>query len=309
MARSPESSLDRLRRQVWIRALRYDYNRKMAEDTSLSPSAQALVSWAEFGRMLLQQNAECENTITWRFQGLLGIINNGNDPRRTILRIPVKELAQDLPQNARIVNRRPSGRPATGEKNSDSISYIEIPIDLVYCGEALCPGSDQWLNAYLWELTKSNLPKLEDLRVIISHLKKILGVCTMPAKMQKKFQIMQIDDTKNNPHEMLIERYRNSLKPFAELPTANSLSLLAALTTESYITGHEILLELHQESFYQGCKRYFENPEFSDIKDTIDRVLIQKIVLQEWDEPFAYHTSSLNSPFITESSSINLSLL
>jgi hypothetical protein len=279
MARPPDSSLDRLRRQVWIRALRIDYNKKIAKKNSPSKSVLALASWAELGRLLIEQNADVAPITAVRLQGLLGIVNKGNDPRRTILRIPVKELAHGAPQSACIVKRRPSGRSVDDDNQSDSISYAEIPINLVECGETLCPGSDQWLNAYLWELTKSTtLPSLEDLRLNISWLKQKLDVCIS--------------------HEMLIERYRNSLQPFAELPTANSLSLLAALTTESYITGQVVLLELHRECFYQGCKLFFSNPEFSTIRDVIDKFMIRKIVQQEWNEPFAYHISSLNSPFI-----------
>jgi hypothetical protein len=300
MARPPDSPLDRLRRQVWVRALRNDYKKSMLGRGSSNDPAKAFVSWSELGRLLVQQDAVAGSLSQIRLQGLLGIVNKGSDPRRTILRIPVKEMARDAPQNVRIVKRRPSGRLEFGNDQNDVISYAEIPVNLVDCGEALCPGSDQWLNAYLWELTKSTtLPSLENLRLNISWLKQKLNVCTLPKRLHNHFFDMSVDNTETLHHKMLIERYRNSLKQFEESPTANSLGLLAALTTESYITGQVALLELHRECFYQGCKLFFSNPEFSTIRDVIDKFLMQKIVQQEWNEPFAYHISSLNSPFMT----------
>ncbi len=144
----------------------------------------------------------------------------------------------------------------------------------------------------------ATLPMLEALLVTNSQLRQRLNVCKLPPGLQKHFQCIQAGKTENPSHEMLIKRYRNSLQPFTELPTSNSLSLLAAPTIESYITEHEIILELHQDSFYRGCKVLFDRPEFSDIKGIIDRVVKRMFALQKGNESFAYHISLLNSSFM-----------
>lgn len=273
---------------VWIRALRIARH----QDCLAKGISRGVTTWTGLGRALLAGFGEVASQ--GRLQGVLGVVNRGNDPRRLIRRIPVGELETLLPEGGETVRRRVSGRAVAGEGSDAAMPYLQIPTDLVEAGEKLCPGSSHWENAYLWMLSYPVQPKLDDVRAAISYLKYRLRLCTLPPNVSASH-----DDVWPFADSGLVDRYAASLRPLALSASADSLSLLGALVAESHITRQDTLLELHLEYFRQGVETLLAHPLMSDIAKTFREWVADPILDTHWELPEDYHASSLSSPLIS----------
>lgn len=291
MARPREDLLVRLSRKVWIRALRTSVAESAARDGNLRPE-----SWNELGRQLLSVSSH-PDYAGLRFQALHGVISNGNNPRLIIRRIPLDELKGPVPEGSCVVERLPSGRAADENRAK---SYLEIPVDLVECGDKVCPESAKWETAYLWRLAMPQLPRLEELRVSISRLKRRLGFCT-PSLDEYRSHISPQEFSKlaKLSHSRVTARYRASLEPLIVAKSADAISLLAALVAESFIIDHELEMNLHRDAFFQAVRNLLSDPYMSDIYEEFQELIAARILIMSWEQPTAYHVSSINSPFIS----------
>lgn len=292
MVRPKDDPLVRLSRQVWIRALRTSVAKCAARDGSSGPG-----SWNELGRQLLSVSSH-PDYAGLRFQALHGVISDGNDPRLIIRRIPLDELNGSVPEGSCVVERRPSGRASADEDRAKS--YLEIPVDLVECGEKICPGSANWETAYLWRLAMPQLPRLEELRLSISRLKNRLGLCTPSLdEYQSHISPQEFSKLEKLSHSRITARYRYSLKPLIVAKSADAMSLLAALVAECFITDHESLMNLHRDAFFQAVRHLLADTYMADIEKKFQELIATRVLMMSWEQPTAYHVSSINSPFIS----------
>ncbi len=296
MARPKDSPLQRLSRRVWIRALRTSFDEKLAEPIESDEN-----NWTEFSQQLLAFS-DHPKYAAFRFQGLLGVVNEGNDPRLIIRRIPELETDGIVPDGISIVNRLPPG-PTNKDPKADAeqpISYLEFPVDLVECGEKMCPESGHWEVAYLWRLAMPQLPRLEELRMHISRLKTRLGIYSPSIDEYRSYlSTEQFSEREYLSEAQNESRYRQSLEPLIAAKSANAMSLLAALVAESFMTDQEHMLNIHRDAFNMASKDLLANEHFEDIKQDFYKMVTARILTMGWQMPMAYHVSSINSPFIT----------
>lgn len=235
--------------------------------------------------------------------GLLGVADMGNDPRKVVRRIPEKELDKKLPEELRskftMVNRRPSGRNPNVGRKEKLVSYIEVPVDLVKCAETLYSDFPSWETAYFWGLADQYLPRLEDLRLAILRLKTRLDFHT-PSLDEYAHHLPSetLSDLKNLSEDQWVQRYAESLEQVVDCETPDSLSLLAALSTESFIVDNEILQAIHRDCFHRSAQRILSSPCMSDVRDDFEGLVMARILLGTWSLPAAFHVSSLKAPFI-----------
>lgn len=275
-----------------MRALRTSVSEDAARDGNFGPA-----SWNELGRKLLSVSSHPEYAGL-RFQALHGVISNGNDPRRIIRRIPLNELEESVPEGSCVVGRRASGRTSADE--GQAISYLEIPVDLVECGEKICPGSANWETAYLWRMAMPQLPRLEELRVSISRLKRRLGLYTPSlGEYQPYISPLEFSELEKLSHSRVKARYRDSLKPLIMAKSADAMSLLAALVAESFIIDHELLINLHRDAFSQAVRHLLADTHMADIEKDFQELITARVLMMSWEQPATYHVSSINSPFIS----------
>lgn len=284
--------IDRLRRKVWIRALRIEMHRSL-----LAQGVHGgIATWADLERRLLK--AYNGATVGGRLQGILGVVRYGNDPRRIMRRIRDDDLEGKIPTGARHVTRTASGRrPPDGRREKHL--YWEVPIDLVAAGEKLCPWSSKWEWAYLWALTYPQLPRLEDIRSMIAKLKRDVGLVSPTIDMYRGY--LPDDEfnaiSRRSPQEQE-KHYVESMNSLVTNPTADSLSLLAALVAESYITDQYQLLNLHRNAFFQGVSNLLADSHMEDIAKEFMNEAANSILGTKWEFPGTYHVSSLSEPFI-----------
>jgi len=228
MVRPKDEPLIRLSRRIWIRALRTGVDGIAAESIASEEK-----TWNTLGRQLLHFSAYPQYADL-RFKGLRGVVDDGNDPRRMVRRIDVLDTDGITPNDAGVVIRRPTRRASSDQDRTKS--YLEFPVDLVECGKNLCPGSEQWESAYLWRLSMPELPRLEELRMVISRLTTRLEMHTPSLDEYRPFlpaaefsQLEQLTDIQ------IESRYRQSLEPFIRAKSADAMSLLAALVAESLL--------------------------------------------------------------------------
>lgn len=292
MARPKEDPLIRLSRKVWIRAFRTSVAEGAARDGRFGPE-----SWNELGRQLLSVSSHPAYAHL-RFQALHGVISDGNNPRLIIRRIPLDELKGPVPQGSYVVKRRPSGRASADDDRAKS--YLEIPVDLVECGENICPGSANWETAYLWRLAMSQLPRLEELRVSIARLKRRLGVCTPSlAEYQSHISSPEFSQLAKLSNRRVIARYRDSLEPLIVAKSADAMSLLAALVAECFIIDHDLLTNLHRDAFFQAVRHLLADTHMADIEKDFQELIAARVLIMSWEQPTTYHVSSINSPFVS----------
>ena len=292
MGRPRDNPIQRLSRQVWIRARRITAS---GNPNLWSPGRAP--KWAGLERELLKVYGDSAGQ--GRLQGVRGVVKHGNDPRKLVRRIAHNEIGSAPPAGARMVIRGVSGRSAPGEIKPEKSVYWEIPLDLIEAGEKLCPGSARWENAYLWRLAYPELPRLEDIRSTIAELKARLELCS-PSLDEYRGLLSEAKFTALSrlSHAQSVKRYALSLKPLATHPTADSLSLLAALVAECYVTDQEVLLQLHRDAFHKAVESLLSHPLMADIAAPFRNRISLPILAGLWQSPAAYHVSSLTEPFI-----------
>ncbi|HEV2679080.1 MAG TPA: hypothetical protein VGV14_01125, partial [Rhodanobacter sp.] len=234
-------------------------------------------------------------------QGILGVVKSGNDPRALFRLIPKGEV-QDPAQfeQYEVISRRQSGKLAKDHKGDREVSdYYKIPIDLVARVEELLPGSAAWESAIFWQLATPHLPPLEWVRAAIQHLIRTLRLCR-PSFDERRLHLAPEDFAllKSQTLEEQIRVYRESLNPLIQNATADSLSLLATLTVESYIVDNDILFNLHVDATKQVLRELLSHELMADIRATFNRHVTSQILGMNWDEPDLHEPSSLTSPLM-----------
>lgn len=293
MVRPKDDPLLRMSRRIWIRALRTSADEKAAKP--LEPEEN---TWKAFGVQLLQLSSHPQYAEL-PFQALLGVVDNGNDPRRIIRRIPLDEIPDVEPQDKGVVERKPSRRDPTADPDEVK-NYLEVPVDLVECGKQLCPGSEEWEFAYLWRVAMPQLPRLEELRMVISQLTILLGVHTPSVEEHRPYLSAEEFSELEVLSEAEVEsRYRQSLEPFIAAKSPDAMSLLAALVAESFITDQELIMNIHRDAFKQASERLLADEYFKDVEEDFYNTVTARILLMSWQMPAGYHVSSISSPFIT----------
>ena len=291
MVRPKDEPLIRLSRRIWIRALRRDVDKWATEQ-----GASGDIPWAELGRQLLRVS-QYPLYVDLLFKGILGVVNDGNDPRRIVRRIDVDDTDGTVPEGLSVVARQPSG-PASDD--AKPTRYIEFPVDLVECGKDLCPGSEEWEIAYLWRVAMPQLPRLEQLRMVISRLITRLGMHTPSFDEYRPYlsteEFSELEELSEAEAE---SRYRQSLEPFIAAKSPDAMSLLAALVAESFITDQELMMDIHRDAFKQASERLLADEYFKDVEEDFTNMVTARILIMNWQMPAAYHVSSINSPFIT----------
>jgi hypothetical protein len=305
MARPQETRLDRLRRRLWAHALRADVERNRGQQ----------VSWALLGRLLVEASTEAGPLVPkgWRFQGIQGVAHRGDDPHRVVMRIPADQTTIRVPSSVSLVRRRKSGRKAPDElelsnesgrgesarSDDEKITYVELPLDLVELGEKVCPGSSFWDYAPLWTIARNTLPRLEDLRVMITRLMSLLDVAAPSTEEYRPYlQAAKYQELASLPTGVRIERYRESLKLISQNPGACSISLLAILVAESFIANNEDLFELHRTAFAESVGHLFADPTLAEFNSEFDELVTLPIARATWELPVTWHVSSLCAPVI-----------
>jgi hypothetical protein len=293
MARPKDNPLIRLSRRIWIRALRTSADEKAAKP--LEPEEN---TWKAFGVQLLMLSSHPQYAEL-PFQALLGVVDNGNDPRRTIRRIPLHETRGVELEDEGVVERKPSRRDPTADPDEVK-NYLEVPVDLVECGKQLCPRSEEWVLAYLWRVAMPQLPRLEELRMVISRLTIRLGMHTPSVDEHRPYlSTEEFSELKELSEAEAESRYRRSLEPFIAAKSPDAMSLLAALVAESFITDEEMMMDIHRDAFKQASERLLADEYFKDVQEDFYNTVTARILSMSWLMPAAYHVSSITSPFIT----------
>src|SRR3546814_13223568 len=88
---------------------------------------------------------------------------------------------------------------------------------------------------------------------LIAYLKHRLRLCSPSLDEYRPYVPAQkFEERSRLTLQQQIDRYAASLAPLASQPSADSLSLLSALVAESFITDHDVLLDLHRDYFKIG---------------------------------------------------------
>lgn len=237
-------------------------------------------------------------------QALMGVVRNGTDPERVVRRFRVSELTpaalaavETLP-GVQQVQRRISG-PAMDRADAGPVVYLEAPLNLVGRGEAIAPGSADWFFAPLWALAGPTLPRLEDLRLGLLHLKQRLGLCNptsaelapyLDRDEQAQLAALSLDELKG--------KYLASLMPLVNDGSSDALSLLAGLVAETFTTDQSDLHEVHCDVFSLALDRLLSPPFSAAVAKDFKTLVGARILLGSWELPFAFHVSSLSAPFM-----------
>lgn len=284
MARFADPLLDRLRNKVWSRALRIG---------AIELGRPDAVSWLGLSRSLMATVSP--EAASGRVQGLMGVVHDGNDPRRVLRRIDVEELPYELPSSAS-VSRRVAGSRRL-QDDPPAKSYHKIEVDLVEAGEKLVPGSADWMTAPFWWLAGQELPALEDVRGLITVLKQDLGLVTARTPVANR------TGTTAGPailtQHALALRYEESLQLIAKSPSASAISLMGALLIETFLNDQDLLHDMHLAAFRQMVEALLSHSLFGDIREEFEDMVTSRFLMRPWQPP-TEHRSSLYAPFLTE---------
>jgi len=261
MVRPEISALERLRNKFWIRAL---LARARALETSAQGSSQ--ISWSDLTRRLLEQSADATRLLPrgHRVQGVVAAVEDGADPHGFKLRIPADQISVDLSPQDKLVTRRASGPPEP-DAPQEKLAYVELQIDLVECAENWIPGSSAWAEGAIWSLAQPFLPHLDELRYNMQLLKERLGLASPSPEERRPYlsaeEMLKLKQAKIGEKRQV---YRRSLEVIADPLNGYALSLLAALTADSYMVGNAELSDIHIAAFAKAAEPIFGMPEFSE---------------------------------------------
>ena len=198
-----------------------------------------------------------------------------------------------------IVNRQPSGRSSKVGKKEERVRYVEIPVDLMQCAHRLYPEFPAWERAYFWQLASSELPRLEQLHLVIASLLSQLGIYTpSPEEYAAYLPAEDAAVLEGLSDHQCCERYVVSMQPIVEMGTPTSLSLLAALVTESFIVDNETLLHIHREGSWRSGQQIISDSCMADIRTDFEAMVMARILLGSWSLPASFNVSSIKAPFV-----------
>lgn len=285
------SSIDRLAHKTWARQLRASaraLHEKGLLEARVVPYRDTW-SWLAAELVFDIQDSTGDGE---RFQGLFNVEAKGSDPRRAMRRIRVSDVTKPSLVN-RLAKRRPSGRAARGlQKDESAVEYHEVYIDLVDRGDLLVAGASRWIDSPLWRLVATRRqPDLEDLRALIRELLTLHGLCRLPPA---HYALSIADCAAVRPDR--IKSYRESLAPLICQLHPDSICLLAALTLEAFIIGHNDLLELHREALCTQIDRLLLVPHMADLNQDLRLFVVDKLVNLEWEEAPPFAAVSIDCP-------------
>ena len=267
-------------------------------------AVDVISSWAQLAKALKETDSRLKDLPEDALlPGLWGVASKGNNPQKVIRRIPEsdsdKAAWEKLKSTFETVERQPSGRsPNVGEKEK-SVKYVEIPIDLIKCAVLLYKDFPAWEQAYFWRLADAELPRLEELRLTISQLLNQLNFCTPSPEERAAYlpagKVNALDELSEREWS---DRYATSLEPVIAMTTPASLSLLAALATESFITDNDVLLHIHRDAFWRSARHLLADPALVDIREEFETLVMMRILLGNWTFPAAFHVSSVRAPLM-----------
>src|SRR3546814_6510328 len=108
--RPRETPLDRLRRKVWIRALRID----AMNQAGMDPEGDLdVTTWKGLARGLLAGYGDA--VAKGRLQGILGVVRHGNDPRGLSRWISLGNYSEATPKTPPPVHPKATGPASKGE--------------------------------------------------------------------------------------------------------------------------------------------------------------------------------------------------
>jgi hypothetical protein len=294
--------LERLCYRVWVRMLRIHPEVRRRCDAGADVPARG--AWARLVPLLFP-DLDFDGMERGHLQGLMGIVREGNDPRRLIRRFEYSMLTPEALQSLeklpglKFVERRRSGY-SSRRPGDQPIAYVEVPLDLVARGEIIAPGSSDWLYAPFWDLGKPTLPRLEDIRAGLLQLKHRLGLCNpSPAELSP---FLEIEETARLAAQTLEEQktaYRESILPLAREPTPDSISLLAGLVAETFTTDQGVLHAIHCDAFALAMERLLQPPILRAVARDFEMLVGARILLGSWELPAFFHVPSLDAPFRT----------
>ena len=257
--------------------------------------------WAWFAREVIGPIDPADPFNARVGQAIVGIANEGNDPRSLKRLIPIDQVhLPDHYKQCNVVVRRQSGKLANDHEGARAqIRYYEVPINLVAAVEALLPGSAAWETAFLWTLAGPKVLSLEVIRRHIAHLIQILDLCRPSVPERRQYLSPEAFDAFSSASlSERKERYRVSLRPLSESVSAHSMSLLAALCVESFLAENEILLDIHRQALVEAMRSFFSNQIMKDARDTFIKLVGLKILDAYWDEPDLPVRSMLSAPLV-----------
>ena len=292
--------LERLRCRVWVRMLRIHPDVRKRCDAGADVPARG--AWAPLVPLLFP-DLDFDGMERGHLQGLMGVVREGNDPRRMMRRFersmltPEAVASIEMLPDVKFVERRRSGQPSR-RSNDQPIAYMEAPLDLVARAEIVAPGSSDWFFAPFWELARPTLPRLEDLRAGLLQLKHHLGLCNpSPAELAPYLEVEEQARLATRTLEEQKTAYRGSLLPLTHEPTPDTLSLLAGLVAETFTTDRRELHEIHCDAFALAMKNFLLPPILEAVAQEFRMLVGARILWGAWELPAFFHVPSLDAPF------------
>lgn len=235
-----------------------------------------------------------------RQQTLIGLAGKGTSPKGT-RRVPAAALNETQLTDAILLGltpckRLPSGPSSKDEPEKSQQEYLEFQVDLVECGERLCPGSSEWeKNHLLWALAQPFLPTLDVIREELARLKWSLRLST-PSPHQRE---AMTNERAFYPANEAEARYSRSLAPLSGCIDVQALSLLAGLVAESHIVDDEKLLNIHKDHFMRAVELLLQHKWMADIRKPFERLISSRFLLCSWESPAVQHRTSIHAPFVS----------
>ena len=306
--RPPTPAVDRLKHCTWIRQLRTHQAIRDICDSGGDLPARGL--WSSLASALFS-DLPVEAMKRGNLQAVTGIVQAGTDPTRLVRRVDPVELdgpaleAIAAQPGAKRVDRCRSGTPkgSKGASPRETVTYQQITLDLVAQGERLAPGSADWMSAGFWALAGPALPRLEDLRQGLSALKQRLGLCTphLEEMLPHLLSIDQVQRARRTEDEWKAA-YWGSLVPIANQVGPDSLSLLAGLVAETFMTDQSTLHNLHRRAFAVAMEQLLAQPLMAELAPAFRALVGHRILVGSWELPATFHVSSLTAPFMSTQS-------
>jgi len=293
MTRNPEHPITRLRRRVWIHLVLVRFKREVDAGNIPArvlppPTDDKLWDWlaSELLGDAIPNYAGDEQAS----KGVRGVADKGNNPR-ALSRLVEKEEASASQYGEVVERRRPGPVEKGGENKGGKIEYYKIPIDLVAVVEQILPGSAAWETAVFWQFATDDLPDLESLRRTIRGLIGSLDLCRPSLdERQQYFSDETVQALRSLSLEEKIRRYRDSLAPLVEDLSACSLSLLSALTLESFIADNKSLFDIHRNATWNAIQKLLTPDLMKNVRVDF-RQVSTSILSPHWGSTLQWPTS------------------
>lgn len=300
MPRPRQKPVDRLRHKLWAHMLMQAYAASLKGKPGIRK--QGLPTWADLGRSLLDTNKATRKILPAgrRFQGLTGVVNRGNDPRRVMLRVDVAELPMRPPNGIHQGIRTPSGRKLDGESKAKT-RYAEFELNLVELGNTQLPASGLWDDALFWDLCGPHTMGVEEVRYAILKMAQALDLVAPSIIEYRPFVSKRRHRSMTAMSRVRQARvYAHSLRQISANPSAVGMSLLAALVTDSHATGDDELFQVHHEAFRHAAESMYLKYEIpKKLQMAFEKLVVEPMWKMTWRARPIYHVPSIDRPYLT----------